>query len=58
MTQSHQVVAYAYDVVGDALTLRIYDPNWPGRDDVTVTVGVVGVSQSTGETLTSLFRIA
>ena len=39
MTQSHQVVAFAYEVDGDATSLRIYDPNWPGRDDVTVVVG-------------------
>ncbi len=34
LTQSHQVLAYAYEIEGDAVTLRIYDPNWPGRDDV------------------------
>jgi hypothetical protein len=33
LTQSHQVLAYAYDVDGDAITLRIYDPNFPERDD-------------------------
>ena len=37
MTQSHQVLAFAYEVDGDAVTLRIYDPNWPGQDDLTVT---------------------
>ncbi len=37
LTQSHQVLAYAYELDGDAITLRIYDPNLPGRDDVTVT---------------------
>lgn len=58
MTQSHQVVAYAYAVEGDAVTLRIYDPNWPRRDDVSVTLDAGGASQSTGETLLSLFRIA
>ena len=38
LTQSHQVLAFAYEVAGDAVTIRIYDPNWPGRDDVTVTI--------------------
>jgi len=37
VTQSHQVLAYAYAADGDAVTLRIYDPNRPGRDDVVVT---------------------
>ena len=37
LTQSHQVLAYAYTMDGDAVTLRIYDPNLPGRDDVVVT---------------------
>jgi len=58
MTQSHQVVVYGYAVDGDTITLRIYDPNWPGRDDVAVTVDAAGARQSTGETLLSLFRIA
>ena len=34
LTQSHQVLAYAYEVAGDRATIRIYDPNLPGRDDV------------------------
>jgi hypothetical protein len=37
LTQSHQVLAYAYDIDGDTTTIRIYDPNLPGRDDVAVT---------------------
>lgn len=58
MTQSHQVVAYGYEVSGDAITLRVYDPNWPGRDDSAITVDAVGIRQSTDEALASLFRIA
>ena len=57
MRQSHQVLTYAYAVDGDAVTLRIYDPNWAGRDDVSVTLDAAGVHQSTGEPMTSLFRI-
>ena len=39
LTRNHQVLAYAYEADGDTATLRICDPNWPGRDDVTITVG-------------------
>jgi len=58
LSQSHQVLAFAYEIEGDALTLRTYDPNWPGRDDIAVMVEAAGVRQSSGEPLTSLFRIA
>jgi hypothetical protein len=58
LTQSHQVLAFAYEVDGDAVTLRIYDPNWPGRDDVSVTLDAAGIRQSTGEASTGLLRIA
>ena len=57
MTQSHQVVAYGYGVEDDTVAFSIYDPNWPARDDVTVTVGPSGLAQSTGEIPLSLFRI-
>jgi len=53
LTQSHQVIAHAYSVdpaSGD-ITLRLYDPNWPNRDDVTVTLSSGGSRQSTGESL-------
>jgi hypothetical protein len=49
LTQSHQVLAYAYEFAGDAITLRIYDPNWPGRDDVAVSIDEPGVAQFAGE---------
>ena len=59
LTQNHQVLAYAYEVAGDAVTLRIYDPNWPGRDDVTITLGPGGaIRQSTGEPLAGILRLA
>lgn len=32
--QNHQVLAHAYDQVGSAVTLRIYDPNRGQRDDI------------------------
>jgi len=34
--QNHQVVAYGYDLEGTALTLHIYDPNYPNDDSVTL----------------------
>ena len=51
LIKDHQVLAYGYkiDDASGAITLRIYDPNWPDRDDVTVTVGPAGSGQSTGE---------
>ena len=58
LAMDHQVLAHAYEVDGDVATLRIYDPNWPGRDDVTLTVDATGLRQSTGEALDALFRIS
>lgn len=57
LTQSHQVLAYGYDVAGDAITLGIYDPNWPGRDDVSVTFDMEGTRQSTAEPLVGLIDL-
>jgi len=62
LTRSHQVLAFAYEIesagAGDAVTLRIYDPNWPGRDDIAVTLDAAGVRQSSGEPGTGVLRIA
>jgi hypothetical protein len=57
LTQSHQVLAHAYEVEGDAVTLRIYDPNWPGRDDVRVSLQPHGILQGTGEILLGTLRL-
>ncbi len=54
---NHQVLAYGYDIDGDAIRLRIYDPNWPNRDDVTVPVTGLPASQSTGETLLGIVAL-
>ena len=35
---NHQVLAYGYEVAGQVAILRIYDPNFPDRDDVTLSV--------------------
>ena len=40
LKQDHQVLAYGYELEESALTLRLYDPNHPGRDDVTMSLDV------------------
>ncbi|HYO44271.1 MAG TPA: hypothetical protein VES19_13830 [Candidatus Limnocylindrales bacterium] len=37
---NHQVVAYGYDLEGSALTIRIYDPNWPRDEGVTISLDI------------------
>jgi hypothetical protein len=32
LSSNHQVVAYGYDIDGSQVTLRVYDPNWPGEE--------------------------
>lgn len=34
LTRNHQVLAYGYEQTEDRITIRVYDPNHPGRDDV------------------------
>jgi hypothetical protein len=59
LTDSHQVLAYGYaiDEATGAVTIRLYDSNWPGRDDVTVTLDGTGLRQSTGEPLVGLLHL-
>lgn len=40
LTRNHQVLAWGYDLEGGLATLRIYDPNWPGDDGVTLALDV------------------
>ena len=56
LVKDHQVVAYGYaiDEVTGEVTLRIYDPNWPDRDDVTMRLTEGEFVQSTGESLRGL----
>jgi hypothetical protein len=60
--RNHQVLAYGYIVEADRLTLRLYDPNHPDRDDVEIRLrlGVEGrgpatMLQTTGEPLFAFF---
>ena len=61
LTRNHQVMAWGYDEDGRGVTLRLYDPNWPDRDDVTITIDLdpalrpTGLRQSTGEPLLGWF---
>lgn len=59
LTMDHQVLAYAYESAGPdgPHTIRLYDPNWPDRDDVTVQVGRADFTQSTGEPLLGLLHL-
>lgn len=67
LTKNHQVLAWAWEGEGGRITLRVYDPNHPGRDDVELRIDVDGpspgtpwrdrirMSQSTGEPLLGFF---
>ena len=35
--KNHQVLAFAHETSAGRTVLRIYDPNWPDRDDITLT---------------------
>ena len=70
LTRNHQVLAYAYDEAVDRVTIRVYDPNHPAGDDVTLELRVamsaaaatrpwrerIELAQSTGEPLLGFFR--
>jgi hypothetical protein len=62
MGNNHQVLAYGYDLNGNDLTIYIYDPNYPNRNNVTISLNIgdpqhtTPVRQSTGETLYAFFR--
>jgi hypothetical protein len=45
LKHDHQVLAYGYDLDGTALTLRLYDPNHPGGDDVTMTLDIADATR-------------
>jgi len=38
--ENHQVLAYGYDLIGDDLTLFIYDPNFHNNDNVTLRLNI------------------
>ncbi len=59
LTKDHQVLAHAYETAGPTgpTTIRLYDPTWPNRDDVTLTLDSTGFRQSTGEPLLGLIAL-
>jgi len=40
LTRNHQVLAFAYAADEGSITIRVYDPNHPGRDDVGLQVSI------------------
>jgi hypothetical protein len=57
LTKSHQVVAYGYTIDRETIWLRLYDPNWPDRDDVDVVIEPGQIRQSTGEPLNGILAL-
>lgn len=58
LSRSHQVVSYGYEIEGETVRLRIYDPNWPDRDDVEVVIEPNLIHQSTSEGLFGALALA
>lgn len=67
LMQNHQTLAWSYDAQPDALTIRVYDPNHPGRDDIALRATFlagpglpperrIALAQSSGEPLLGFFR--
>jgi hypothetical protein len=62
--RNHQVLAWGYDLDGSRLTLRLYDPNHPDDDEVTMTLDIghprrpTRVTCSDGGTVWCFFRTA
>ncbi len=67
LTRNHQVLAWGWEAAEGHITLRVYDPNHPGRDDVELRVEIDGMpgtpwrdrirmTQTTGEPLLGFFR--
>lgn len=59
LSRDHQVLAFGYavDPGSGSITLRLYDPNHPDRDDVTITLSDAGNGQNTGEPLLGVIAL-
>jgi hypothetical protein len=61
--ENHQVLAYGYDLTGDRVTIRIYDPNHPNRDDVSLALSIgdpnrpIGITAMPATTVYMFFRV-
>ncbi len=62
LDRDHQVLAFGYAVeagpAGREIIIRLYDPNWPDRDDVTISLTPAGMRQSTGERLLGIIALS
>jgi hypothetical protein len=63
LTRNHQVLAWGYRVEPGLVAIRVYDPNWPDRDDVEARMAIgpdgrpTGMTSSTGEPLFGLLAL-
>jgi hypothetical protein len=48
--KNHQVLAYGYDLDGTDLTIYVYDPNYPDRDDIRLLLSIAQPSSPTSVT--------
>lgn len=48
LTMNHQVLGYAYALDDAVLRIKVYDPNWPTRDDVEIRLPRPGSEQGAG----------
>jgi len=45
--QNHQVLAYGYELNGNDLSLYIYDPNYPGNDNIRLSLSIANPYRAT-----------
>ena len=59
LDRDHQVLAYGYETEGPGgpITIHLYDPNWPDRDDVALHLSSAGFRQSSGEPLLGILSM-
>lgn len=59
LDRDHQVLAFAYEADGPSgpITIHLYDPNWPDRDDIAIHLSTAWFRQSTGEPLLGLISL-
>jgi hypothetical protein len=63
LTLNHQVLGWGYRVEPRLVAIRLYDPNWPDRDDVEARIRLddagrpVALESSTGEPLAGLLAL-
>jgi hypothetical protein len=60
LDRDHQVLAFGYETEGPTgpTAIRVYDPNWPDRDDIGIHLSTAGFRQSTGEPLLGVICLA